>query len=168
MLGVNLIVVVYLLLTKLEELENLAQKYHEIKHNSQKNERNYKEKKNSENNDIKTTSSTAAGDAAQIAADIVDSISISSFSFPLKKETQTIGGTTTYVYESNATFPAFYDFLAEILHLEIPLEIGAAKLGPGEIIVNKEDKNEADKALKAALKELQELVHAKKSEVMST
>lgn len=137
----------------------MAKKYEELRHNSRKNDDNY----SNNNNNAKITTQTAA----QVAADIIDSISIPSFSFPLKKETQTANGITTYIYENNATFPALYNFLAEILHSEIPIEIGAVKLGPGEITVNKEKKNEADTALKASVKELRELVHAKRSQATS-
>lgn len=104
---------------------------------------------------------------AQLAKSIVDSISLPSFSFPLKEETQESEGTTTYVYENNATFPALYDFLAEVLHSKVPIEVKDAKFGPGEIIVNKRDKDGADSDLGAAVKELQKLVHAKRSEILS-
>jgi hypothetical protein len=104
---------------------------------------------------------------AQLAASIIDAISLPSFSFPLKEETQASSGTTTFIYENNGTFPALYDFLAEVLHSKVPLEVREAKFGPGEIIVNKEEKGEADSELGLAVKELQELVHAKKSEVLS-
>ncbi|SRR5581483_7723762 len=104
---------------------------------------------------------------AQLAKSIIDSISLPSFSFPLKEETQESKGTTTYVYENNATFPALYDFLAEVLHSKVPIEVKDAKFGPGEIIVNKHDKDRADSDLGMAVKELQELVHAKRSEILS-
>lgn len=104
---------------------------------------------------------------AQLAKTIIDAISQPSFSFPLKQETQSTNGMTTYLYENNTTFPGLYDFLAELLHSKVPIEVGSAKFGPGEIIVSKENKSEADIELGMSVKELQELVHAKRSEMLS-
>ena len=138
----------------LDELERNAKKYAEFKEvGGQKR----KKKKNNNNH----------AELARLAKSIVDAISLPSFSFPLKKETQVASGTTTYVYENNATFPALYDFLAELLHSKIPIEVGSTKFGPGEIIVSKEKKNESDTELGSSVKELQELVHAKRSDVLS-
>ncbi len=132
------------MLTNLDELERVAAKYAQLKKGG--------------NNDA---------ELAQLAGTIVDSISLPSFSFPLKEETLSSDGTTTYVYENNATFPALYDFLGELLHSKVPLEIREAKFGPGEIIVAKQNKQEADAALDMCVKELQELVHARESEIFS-
>ena len=129
-------------MTKVDELERMARKYCELKQKQ------------------------GHAELAQLAANIIDTISFPSFSFPLKEETQESSGTTTYVYENNATFPALYDFLAEVLHSKVPIEVRDAKFGPGEIIVNK-GKGEADSELGLAVKELQELVHAKRSEILS-
>ena len=104
---------------------------------------------------------------AQLAGTIVDSISLTSFSFPLNEETLSSNGTTTYVYQNNATFPALYDFLGELLHSKVPIELRDAKFGPGEIIVAKQNKEEAKVALGMCVKELQELVHARESEILS-
>lgn len=130
-------------MTNLDELERMAKKYAQLK--------------KSEND----------AELAQLATSIVDAISLPSFSFPLKEEALSTDGTTTYVYEGNATFPALYDFLGELLHSKVPLEVREAKFGPGEIIVTKQNKEEADAALGMCVKELQELVHAKESEIFS-
>lgn len=104
---------------------------------------------------------------AQLASSIVDAISLPSFSFPLKEKALSSDGTTTYVYEGNATFPELYDFLGELLHSKVPLEVRDAKFGPGEIIVSRQSKEEADATLVMCVKELQVLVHAKESEIFS-
>jgi hypothetical protein len=130
-------------LTNLDELERIAAKYARLK------------------------KSVNSAELAQLASSIVDSISLPSFSFPLKEEVLSSEGTTTYVYENNATFPALYDFLGELLHAKVPLEVREAKFGPGEIIVAKQSKEEADVALGMCVKELQELVHARESEIFS-
>jgi len=130
-------------LTNVGELERMAKKYSELKKSGNEAE------------------------LGQLAGSIVDSISLPSFSFPLKGESLSSDGTTTFVYEDNATFPELYDFLGELLHSKVPLEVGSAKFGPGEIIVSKHNKEKADAELGRCVKELQELVHAKKSEIFS-
>ena len=130
-------------MTNLDELERVAAKYARLK-------------KSGDNAKL-----------AQLAGSVIDSISLPSFSFPLKEETLSSNGTTTYVYENNATFPALYDFLGELLHSKVPVEVRDTKFGPGEIIVAKQSKEEADATLGMCVKELQELVHAKESEIFS-
>ena len=130
-------------MTNVDEIERMAKKYSHLK--------------KSENN----------LELAQLATSIIDSISLPSFSFQLKEETLSNDGTTTYVYENNAAYPELFEFLGELLHSKVPLEVRSAKFGPGEIIVSKEDKQEADKELGLCVKELKELVHAKKSEIFS-
>lgn len=104
---------------------------------------------------------------ARLAVSIVDSISSPSFSFPVAKETLASSGTTSYTYEGNATYPALFDFLGELLHAKIPLEVEAAKFGPGEVLVGKEDRSDADIELALSTKELQKLVHAKRAEIFT-
>jgi hypothetical protein len=130
-------------LTNLDELERIATKYTRLK------------------------KSTNDAELAQLASSMVDSISVPSFSFPLKEEVLSSNGTTTYIYENNATFPALYDFLGELLHSKVPIEVRDAKFGPGEIMVSKQNREEADAALSMCVKELQELVRAKESEIFS-
>ena len=127
---------------KLDDVEQAAKKYAELRHSGD-------------------------SEVSRLAAKIVDSISSPDFAFPLKDETQSSSGTTTYLYENNATYPALFDFLAELLHVQVPVEIEGAKFGPGEIIVSTQDKGNADRELGRCVKQLQELVHAKKSEIMS-
>jgi hypothetical protein len=75
---------------------------------------------------------------ARLAVRIVDVISSPSFAFPIKEEALASSGTTTYTYQNNATYPALFDFLAELLHTKVPIVVESAKFGPGEILVNKE------------------------------
>lgn len=49
----------------------------------------------------------------------------------------------------------------------MPLEVRDIKFGPGEIIVGKQNKEEADIALSMSVKELQELVYASESKIFS-
>lgn len=130
-------------MTNVDEIERMAKKYSQLKKSGNEAE------------------------LSQLAAGIVDSISMPSFSFPLKEETLSNDGTTTYVYEGSATYPELFDFLGELLHSKVPLEVEGAKFGPGEIIISKEDKQQADAELGRCVQELKELVHARKSEIFS-
>jgi hypothetical protein len=105
-------------------------------------------------------------DAKNAAISIINSISSPDFVFPLKKEGVVSNETTTYVYINNLTYPNLFEFIAEILHLEIPITINDSKFGPGEIIVNKGNEQEAKQELGSSVKELQKLIHAKKSSVL--
>jgi hypothetical protein len=130
-------------LTNADEAERMAKKYSQLK-----------------------KSGNEAG-LSQLAAGTVDLISSPTFSFPLKEEALPSEGTTTYVYEDNATYPELFDFLGELLHSKVPLEVGGAKFGPGEIIVSTQDKKQADAELGRCVHELKELVHARRSEIFS-
>ena len=130
-------------MTNVDEIERMAKKYTQLKKSGNEAE------------------------LSQLAAGIVDSISMPSFSFPLKEEALSNDGTTTYVYEGNAAYPELFDFLGELLHSKVPLEVEGAKFGPGEIIVSKQDKQQADAELGRCVQELKKLVHAKKSEIFS-
>jgi hypothetical protein len=135
-------------LAKLDELEELAKKYAQLKQQDNANESDRVE-------------------LARLAVRIIDSISSPSFFLPLEKDTQSSDGTTTYVYQNNATYPALFDLLAELLHITVPIEIGRAKLGPGEILVSTKDRSEADIELELSIKELQKLVHARRAEIFT-
>ena len=104
---------------------------------------------------------------ASIAVRLVEEVSSPTFILPLKQEALTSDGTTTYLYESNSTYPALFAFIAEVLHTKVPIEIGSAKFGPGEIIVKSASKADADRELAKSLHELRQLIHAKKPEISS-
>jgi hypothetical protein len=135
-------------LAKLDELEELAKKYAQLKQQDNANESDRVE-------------------LARLAIRIIDSISSDSFFLPLEKDTLSSDGTTTYIYQNNATYPATFDLLAEILHTTVPIEIGRAKFGPGEILVTAQDKGEADIELELSTKEMQKLVHARRAEIFT-
>ena len=113
------------------------------------------------------TNESDRSELARLAVRIIDSISSASFFFPLEKDTLSNEGATTYIYQNNATYPAMFDFLAEILHLNVPIEIGRVKFGPGEILVTAQDKTEADIELELSIKEMQKLVNARRAEIFT-
>ena len=132
----------------LDELEELAKKYEILK--QQEN-----------------ASESDRAELARLAIKIIDSISSASFSLPLEKDALSSDGATTYIYQNNATYPAIFDLLAEVLHITVPIEIGRVKFGPGEILVAAQDKREADIELELSIKEMQKLVYARRTEIFT-
>lgn len=130
----------------LDELEELAKKYEILKQQENANESDRVEH-------------------ASLAIKIIDSISSASFFLPLEKDALSSDGATTYIYQNNATYPAIFDLLAEVLHITVPIEIGRVKFGPGEILVAAQDKREADIELELSIKEMQKLVYARRAEI---
>lgn len=121
------------------ELENDAKRFFELKHS---------EKTSSELNNI--------------AIKIIDKISLPEFYLPIHNQSIVSNRVTTFVYRDNLTYPNLLEFIAEVLHTKIPVIINTARFGPGEIIVNKENEQEALDELNSCIKELQVLIHAKK------
>ena len=132
----------------LDELEELAKKYEILKQQENANE-------------------SDRGELASLAIKIIDSISSASFFLPLEKDALSSDGATTYIYQNNATYPAIFDLLAEVLHITVPIEIGRVKFGPGEILVAAQDKRQADSELELSIKEMQKLVYAKRVEIFT-
>ena len=132
----------------LDELEELAKKYAMLKQQENASESDRVE-------------------LARLAIKIIDSISSVSFTLPLEKDALSSEGATTYIYQKNATYPAIFDLLAEVLHVTVPIEIGRVKFGPGEILVTAQDKSEADIELELSTKEMQKLVYARRTEIFT-
>jgi hypothetical protein len=116
---------------------------------------------------LKDAGEASRVELARLAVSIVDSISSPAFAFPISKEALSDGGRTSFTYEANATYPALFDFLGELLHSKVPIEVEGAKFGPGEILVNKPSQEEAEMELALSTKELQKLVHARRSEIFT-
>jgi hypothetical protein len=135
-------------LATLDELEELAKKYAMLKQQENASESDRVE-------------------LARLAIKIIDSISSVSFTLPLEKDALSSEGATTYLYQKNATYPAIFDLLAEVLHVTVPIEIGRVKFGPGEILVAAQDKSEADIELELSTKEMQKLVYARRAEIFT-
>ena len=141
-------------MAKLDELDELSKKYTQLKQQQQQQQQD-------------NANESDQVELARLAIRIIDSISSASFFLPLEKDTLSSDGTTTYIYQNNATYPAIFDLLAEILHITVPIEIGRVKFGPGEILVAAQDKSEADIELELSIKEVQKLVHARRAEIFT-
>ena len=100
-------------------------------------------------------------DSKDAALKIIDFVSSQDFKFPVQEEGVVSNETTSYVYANDLTYPNLFEFLAGILHTKIPITINGTRFGPGEIIVNKGCKEEAEEELDSCLKEFQKLIHAK-------
>ncbi len=126
-----------------DKLEKLAKEYTKLK----------KDKKES---NLKNT-----------AISLIDSIVSEDFAFPVNKEAMESNGTITFIYINNNTYPFLIEFIAEILHVKIPIIINQAKFGPGEIIITKENEKDAEQELDSCVKELQKLINGKKNKVFA-
>jgi hypothetical protein len=105
-------------------------------------------------------------ESQRLALGIVDFFAFPKFAFPLRKEAVITKSTTTYLYVNNSAFPSLFEFISEVLHMNIPIIINAAKFGPGEIIIEKENEKDARDELDSCVKELQKLVTGKKSRIL--
>lgn len=142
--GLTIIAIIYKpLYASLSDLEKASKKYAELKGSG----------KNAE--------------SAELVLEIIDSISSPNFRFKVRDETLVSDNTTSYVYEDSATYPFLFDFLAEILHSKIPIVIGDAKFGSGEILVTHGAKETADARLASAVAELRKLVHGKREKALA-
>jgi hypothetical protein len=101
-----------------------------------------------------------------LAGQIIDYISTTNLEFPLQKGSMISNGTTSYLYRNGTTYPNLFEFISEILHSEIPITVNKVRFGPGEIIVNTGNQDEANKQLVLSIEELRKLVHAKRAEVL--
>ena len=113
----------------------------------------------------KARAAKSSEEANAISKKLIDSISSPDFVLSLEEKALTNNGITTYLYLNNASYPALFSFIAEILHAKVPIEIRAAKFGPAEILVRGQSKPEADAELAKSVSDLRNLVHAKRSEM---
>ncbi|MGI0030780.1 MAG: hypothetical protein ACRD80_04280 [Nitrososphaeraceae archaeon] len=85
--------------------------------------------------------------------------------FPVEEEVLISKNSASYVYKNNKTYPALLEFIARILHVDIPIKIKQCKFGPGGIIIAAENKEEAQKTLRDCCRELQILIKAKEGHI---
>ena len=135
-------------MTHFIELEELAREYAELKIHKQTNEPAKRRR------ELET-----------LALKIIDHFTQRDFQFPLDEHALSSDGKTTYVYKDNSTFQNLFQFLSDLLHLPIPFILGGAKFGPGEIIVNVQDKKASFRELNNSIAELRKMILAKKSQI---
>jgi hypothetical protein len=128
-------------MTSFDEIENIAKRYLQSKQDKQSESKTF-------------------------AREIIDYISSPNLKLPLQKGGLISNGTTSYLYRNGTAYPNLFEFISEVLHSKIPITVNKVKFGPGEIIVSTENQQETEKQLDLSIKELQKLVHAKRSEVL--
>ena len=96
----------------------------------------------------------------KLEREIVDFILSENFSFPVEEKVLISDNTASFVYKDNKTFTHIFQFLSELLELEIPFHLNGCKFGPSEIIVAATDKEHALSKLKENTIQLQNMVRS--------
>ena len=65
------------------------------------------------------------------------------FTFPIAENCLISNGRIGFTYKNNKTYPNLFEFLAYITSREIPIEIKNCHFGPGEIVVLRDNKEDA-------------------------
>ena len=65
------------------------------------------------------------------------------FTFPIAQNCVISNGRVGFTYKNNKTYPNLFEFLAYITNMEIPIEIKNCHFGPGEIVVLRNNKEDA-------------------------
>lgn len=65
------------------------------------------------------------------------------FAFPIAENCLISNGRVGFTYKGNKTYPNLFEFLAYITNREIPIEIKNCHFGPGEIVVLRDNKEDA-------------------------
>ena len=65
------------------------------------------------------------------------------FNFPISEDCTISNGKVGFTYKNNKTFPNFFEFLSYITKHPIPIEVKNCHFGPGEIVVIKDNKEDA-------------------------
>jgi hypothetical protein len=125
---------------KFAELEDIANRYCDLKRHDRMN-----------------------ADLVKMSNSIIEALSSPSFTFPVEKEGIVSEGTTSYFYINNVACPNLFEFLSELLHLEIPININKTKFGPGEILISIGNEKDAHQEMISSVEELKKLIQAKKT-----
>ena len=125
---------------KFAELEDIANRYCDLKRHDRMN-----------------------ADLVKMSNSIIEALSSPSFTFPVEKEGIVSEGTTSYFYVNNVACPNLFEFLSDLLHLEIPININKTKFGPGEILISIGNEKDAHQEMISSVEELKKLIQAKKT-----
>jgi hypothetical protein len=99
--------------------------------------------------------------AKEVEEEILRSLTENELNFPVEEDVLINKNSASFLYKNNKTYPALLEFIARILHVDIPIRIKESKFGPGGIIVVAENKDEANKKLQECCHELQILIRGK-------
>jgi hypothetical protein len=93
--------------------------------------------------------------------DLIRMLTEQELAFPIEENVLINKNSASFIYKNGKTYPHLIEFIAMILHIEIPIEIDQCKFGPGEIVVSANNPVEAHKILKDCSHKLQALIQAK-------
>ena len=99
--------------------------------------------------------------AKQVEEEILKSLTENELIFPVEQDVLINKNSASFLYKNNKTYPALLEFIARILHVDIPIRIRESKFGPGGIIVVAGNKDQANKILQECCNELQVLIKGK-------
>jgi hypothetical protein len=99
--------------------------------------------------------------AKEVEEEMLKRLTENELNFPVEEDVLINKNSASFVYKNNKTYPALLEFIARILHVDIPIRIKESKFGPGGIIVAAGSKDEANKKLQECCHELQVLIKGK-------
>ena len=99
--------------------------------------------------------------AKEVEEEMLKCLTENELNFPVEEDVLINKNSASFVYKNNKTYPALLEFIARILHVDIPIRIKESKFGPGGIIVAAGNKDEANKTLQECCHELQVLIKGK-------
>src|SRR5688500_2982296 len=103
--------------------------------------------------------------AKKLEEQMLKSLTENQLNFPIEEEVLINKNSASFVYKNNKTYPALLEYMARILHVDIPIRIKESKFGPGGIIVVAKKKDEAHKVLQECCRELQILIKGKEGHI---
>lgn len=101
------------------------------------------------------------GKLKKLEGKIIDFILSENFIFPVEKKVLINDNSASFVYKGNKTFMNTFEFLSELLELEIPFHLNGCKFGPSEIIVAATNEENAKSKLEENTHLLQNMVKSK-------
>jgi hypothetical protein len=103
--------------------------------------------------------------AKEVEEEMLKSLTENQLDFPVEEDVLINNNSASFVYKNNKTYPSLLEFIARILHVDIPIRIKESKFGPGGIIVNAGTKEDAHKLLQNCCRELQILIKGKEGHI---
>lgn len=100
--------------------------------------------------------------ALKVENNIMQRLSNETFEFPVEDEILISKGNASFIYKDNKTYPNLFTFFGKIFNMDIPITIGFCKFGPGEILVNADNRTKALEKLSHGTKDFHKLIKDKK------
>lgn len=103
--------------------------------------------------------------AKEVEEEMLKTLTENQLDFPVEEDVLINNNSASFVYKNNKTYPSLLEFIARILHVDIPIRIKESKFGPGGIIVNAGNKEDAHQLLQDCCRELQILIKGKEGHI---